>query len=474
MIIPVSAGIAETIMQWSGLLIGFAPGLFFSLNILAMSEYMVDLTEQNEFLNQTLNQEYSVAKSTLQYERTLIYNETKALMLASKDMAKYTENYAWSLVKYEALKTIDQELQNGTDFNSALSKAKLNAQSKLYEYYDKLITNVVNEFNQKSLEDRQVFNALGDISLTHACALSQQDSNAKKYVSFAWTTGYYAEAMCQYGSSQGFFITDSSTYSNVKMADSPEGLYASSNVTLNALDKTYTLIRDQLYGSWYILDTVDAVDAINEYSSAYNRISANLDAYLNGLTAEIFNQSNFTDILDPVTVATMINNDYDQTGYYAYATLELALLGLGTDLNSTFTIEYDNDTLTGVLLSDYSGTIEKNQTVNTTGYLFVFVDEDGNIKKLDGNFTVIDIRDPETNESIDNTTFVKYVDHSGDIQKIYEELQNLRVVYDKYVELQTTGGGGSSTGWWDSLDWSAKVAVVAIGGIAVYAILRRD
>ena len=110
-------------------------------------------------------------------------------------------------------------------------------------------------------------------------------------------------------------------------------------------------------------------------------------------------------------------------------------------------------------------------------YKWFFV-TDGGIYDLTGyNFTIGAIRDWKGNE-LTNVTLTRYVSHTGDVLKMYEELAKIRQLYEEYINnLQAMAAGGSSgfslSEWWNSLDTLGKLGVIGIGAIGVYAVLRR-
>ncbi|WP_290597871.1 hypothetical protein, partial [Archaeoglobus sp. JdFR-39] len=70
--------------------------------------------------------------------------------------------------------------------------------------------------------------------------------------------------------------------------------------------------------------------------------------------------------------------------------------------------------------------------------------------------------------------FERYVDHSGDIQKIYDELAKLNELYNRYLEMQTISGGGGSVGdWWANLSDTEKLAIGAAAVLLIVLIARK-
>jgi len=228
-------------------------------------------------------------------------------------------------------------------------------------------------------------------------------------------------------------------------------------------------------------------NAINAVNSAYNYIMANLDAYADALFTNVnLSQFNISNYIDPYILAGLLNNDFNQTGYYGYAAAELALMGLNTTgINKTMTITvYDGNnttTLNGWLFTDWTGTLQSGQNYTANGSYKWFFVSDGGIYDLTGdNFTVGTIKDWKGNP-LTNITLTRYVSHSGNVSKVYDELAKIRQLYEEYINnLQAmAAGGGSGSGfdfsrWWNNLGTMGQLGVIAIGAVGAYALLRRD
>ena len=440
--------------------------------IFALQQKVEYLEDTVEWLNETLTGVIADDRANVEYMISAKVNDTKAEMLLLQDLGHETDGYAWTLAKYTALKRLKEELNNGTDFATALGYARADAAAEVKEYYQNVMGNVVADFNETNEE--------ADLMLRN---LAQ---NAVAAATSGWLTFYEDSGITYKANDVGSFeIVAGSSYAPLSLSK----ITTVTTKTYTCGDLTFNYELWQLGSSSSSYHTPEGfgeletefINAMNAYCNVYTQIDANLDAYMNSLTQEIYDSGNVSELLDPVTLATQINNDLNQTGYYGYAAAELAMLGLNlTGLNKTIAIELDDGmTLRGILFTDWEGTLEKNQTYHANeSYLWYFVDEYGQLYDLGGyNFTVTDLRDKDGNP-LNSTTFVRYVDHSGDIQKIYDELAKLNELYSEYLEMQALMGGRASTGdsisdWWNSLSDTEKLAIAGAAVLFIVLIARR-
>jgi hypothetical protein len=386
----------------------------------------------------------------------------------SEDVTQYLINYAWSLAKYEYMNATN----NGLNHSEAITQA----QAKVEEYYDKLIKNIITEHN----ETAQIIAYTLDQTITAA-------NNA----GFSKPADYYSnEAPITQWTGLKLYSAGSELYS-VKV---PPGTttYVLSITALDNKNYNYLGLKTNVYsmsgGDWTspAVRTVDRIDfsdtvvwstskltsLISQIDNQYNIIISNLATYLNEVQASNLTV-NESDLIDPYVLATLLNTDWNTTGYYGFAAAELALMGLPlTGLNKTINVTIGNETYEGFLFSNLNTTIEKGQTYDPAGYI-VYLLTDNGLVKVTEPFMVTNITDNEGNE-LQNTTFVKYVYHSGDIQKFVEEMQKLRELYEEYLAMQTVSGGSGSVGdWWANLSDTEKLAIGAAAVLLIVLIARK-
>lgn len=131
------------------------------------------------------------------------------------------------------------------------------------------------------------------------------------------------------------------------------------------------------------------------------------------------------------------------------------------------------------MFTDWTGRLEINKTYQTGNNMWSLVtDLNGHayLIPLHGTFKVVSLQDWQGHR-LNSTVLTNYNPHSGDVQKTYEELKKIEELYEQYLNnLQTSAGGGFNfnfSEWWNSLDTYAKIGVIAIACVAVYAILRK-
>lgn len=481
LLIPTASAIAPIIV--AGLvgvgIIGALTGV-----VIWQQEQIAHLQDLNELLNQTVQSDYQNAKetiNTLYQQEQQEYGMISALM---SDFIQQGEAYAYTIGKYTLVKTLDQEMQNGTDFITALARAKLEAKTAVRDYYMKELNNSLALWNAKMMRMQEEAESALIVGKNRAatCTASTCGSHATYYVITVTDGSTTFKIGGDWSNTWGsrYIVSKYTTSSTTNCRPSTA---ANGSILYN---KTMTLTNLSVNINYYWLKCRDTVDywfpdmdtsVFTEIDAKYKQVSDNLDVYADSLTEQIFSGINVTELLDPITLATQINSDYDQTGYYGYAAAELALMGLNlTGLNKTVTIDVNGTQLSGVLFTDWEGILERNQTYTADpAYLWYFIDENGKLYDLQGyNFTVTDLRDKNGNE-LQNTTFERYVDHSGDIQKIYDELARLNELYQKYIEMQTVAGGGSGGvgDWWANLSDTEKLAIGAAAVLLIVLIARK-
>ncbi len=474
--------------------------------------YWLGLQKSEEYQQLIADYEAQPTSNTIQNDINTrlylqeIYARDNNIISLGQDLLQYSRNYAWALAKYEALKALDYELtQNGSDFITAKTIAKQKAHETVYNYYFNLTKNIIAIANESAelvnytisdyVKNIGVQSVIIDVVDTKIGEVANEIVDTVEYkpewnqnvLAFRWANGNLF--LYQEGWVKDHLIIKA--------------------VSVTVLNKTMSIKRSSTWftyngynsGNWYpevitikfngtdtVYDYSMYVNILNAIDSEYNMINANIDAYIDGLAQDYVNNWNITQLIDPYILAGLLNNDLNSTGYYGYAAAELALMGLNTTgINKTINItvyELDGNitTLEGWLFTDWTGTLEsgQNYTANSS-YKWFFV-ADGGLYDLTGyNFTVGVIRDWKGNE-LTNVTLTRYVSHTGDVMRMYDELAQIRQLYEEYINnLQAMAAGSGSSGsgfnlseWWNNLGTMGQLGVIAIGAVGAYALLRRD
>ena len=432
---------------------------------------------EQELTNSTLDN-----LATLESAALNVWDRSKVITYDLGDAVHYGRNYAWALAKYTILKSLEQ----GNTLDAAASKAR----AAVLKYYLNVTKNIIEEMNNTAEYLNFTLNRYAEES---------QGVNAvdKAGISFRVKIQWlYFSGSCQIGENKTLtYSGNGNTYHLALTWNKP--YLKLQKVNVKVLGKKYTVLtlamnigqnlhfidlkfrdpsgHDTVVYNWNVYANV-----LNQINNEYNNIVNNINAYVQGLKNSTFNT---TDLIDPYVLATFLDKDYNKTGYYGYAAAELALLGLNTTgLNKTVTISYQGKNLSGFLFTDWTGTLQVNQTYqpdNNHVWYFVTTDSNGRtlLVPLSGQFKVVSLEDWQGHK-LNNTTLVNYDPHSGDVQKIYQELEKIETLYEQYLNnLQPAAGGGGFSAelsnWWNSLDETAKLGVIAVGCVAVYAIFRR-
>ena len=487
-IVPVAIGLAEAGLIVAGALAGAGIEYWFFLK-----PAQDRIAELEASASSNLLATDSYVKYDLKEKELSVLNQYYILY----DMSQYSKNYVWGLVKYTALKAKSE--------NKTLAEATSLVGQALDEYYKNVTLNVL--YAEKDL----LTSVAGKLDFWTDSGAFDSNSSNRIYLHVPDVDGYGARTFTFQptfsGSSNSVYAGPSSGGSSywhtAKLINGnfSDGLYITAYSTpYGSFNRTQMKVLDIVSGSnsgYLYPDRISVADVgeiynktifdelLNRLVNDYNYFSSNAANYVNAIYN---NDVTYENLVDPYLLATFLSTDYNSTGYYGYYAAEMALMGLPTNLNSSFTIQLDDGTtLSGMLFADYlinstganTTVIKVNGTYTVpAGGLVFFVDENGNLYKLAGNFTVTGLYDQKTGNPLNETQIVKYVDHSGDIQKIYDELDKLYTLWQKYLEMQTITGGGTSgssnlSEWWASLDQTAKIGVIAIGAVGVYAILGR-
>lgn len=477
----------------------------FSYYYLGTQEKIAQLEAGYRFINKTLTNNSEVNKLSLETAIQGMISDEISLTLSQQDFAEYTKNRAWSIAKYTLLKTIDQELKKGSDFSTARAKGLTAAVANVTEYYQRLMNNTVNQHNEHIMNmEIMIDGAMAKafpIAFSQAlskCEICAADPNCRPAAGIVSANIPVLDLpnQCTIGANavgikenctgtthiQGIYIICgiNSACCGEKPSDASELVqktYSCQNMSGTYF--TYYLLKIWYDGTDPWNTEQNLTKALNAYCRAYGQVKDNLFEYAQGLTQQIFETHNLTEIIDPITLATLINNGYNETGYYGFAAAELAILGLPTNLTSTVCVDINGTEVCGILFTDWNGTLERGKSYTADpNYLWYILTPDGYFYDISGDrFTVTDLRDYKGNP-LNSTSFVKYVDHSGDIAKIWDEMLGMKKLYEEYLDMLATvqaqqaqekGFFDRIMDWWNSLSMEQKILLV--GGGATFVLI---
>jgi hypothetical protein len=210
----------------------------------------------------------------------------------------------------------------------------------------------------------------------------------------------------------------------------------------------------------------EKAEALNysEFRDAHNRTEQNRQTAISNaevMTSDIYQKYSpgdisVSDVKSPAEVVRTSSSDLDSTGSYSYALLSAAEMGYSTEAGSSFVIDYNATDapareLSGGMFADPSAfnnsTVVSGQTYNTSelnGSVYFVNQKSGAAEQvnLDGEFTVTEIVDVTTGESVNETTFTKHTFATTNTDDINSQTDSI-IDTRNTVDSTKTGGAGS-------------------------------
>lgn len=223
----------------------------------------------------------------------------------------------------------------------------------------------------------------------------------------------------------------------------------------------------------------------NQRQQAYNNALGIVDnvyaAYQSGAVET-------SELIGPLEALKTASTNYDSTGYYAYKAYSLEQAGIPTAESYGFKVRFDvaNTTKTrwGQLFASKgqfsNDTLEVNKTYDGSDKYVEFVHSTPSgsavTTSLDSNFTILEMENTETGESVNSTELQSIQFHTDGTNDLAEQLDEIK---ENQQDLLTSSGGGAggSGGW--SLPFglgtlqipTTKQMGIAAGVIVVIALL---
>ena len=433
------------------------------------------------------------------------YEQYRIAMDNIDELLQYSKNYAWSLIKYTVYKC-KRDGKDCIECQSEVTKA-------LHDYYKNIANNVV-AFHNTQVESLQslVSPLHGSLEVTKSCGDSVPPSPLGKLeIRLLSVSGYTQGTYSLYRVNHTLVDHDGDHWCDDDQGDyhiyeykwSWDGHpdidtfeYTAVNYTLPNLGIDYSLKIYKMSGSGdehyidpngnEIVPKISVVTPSKTYEPYnYDRTTRLLDKIDQTYKQMLDNAVKYiqqiysynidvSEVIDPYVLASFMSQQANETGYFAYYSAEMALLGLPTNITSAFTIELNGKEYTGYLFTDSVDVLKRNGTYTLTGY---FITEDGQLIKLNNaQVKIKDLVNPVTGEHLNETHLIKYTSDRIDPNEIEEEFKKLYALHLYLQNLSTTvgggGGGSNDNSWadtindfWNNLDWQVKAIIV--GGIAV-------
>lgn len=241
------------------------------------------------------------------------------------------------------------------------------------------------------------------------------------------------------------------------------------------------------------ISTYGGKGLMDRYPTQNQWVIDNLDPYV----PEVYNQYDAgqidsTDLAmsDPSVIALEASTDFNSTGHYSYAAIQLAAIGAAGNVNVSHNVTTgDGTTMEGTLYYTDDDAPENGwetgQQYNMTNFngtfYFVVAKDDGNASVVDlenygETFTINEATNTNTGEEVTTTEVQRYTYDSTNVTALEEEIERLKELREDY-EAQSTGGGGTGclAACGDGSSIVPKNTVLLLGaGFAAVLILMRE
>ncbi|MGB9957444.1 hypothetical protein ACOZ4B_13800 [Haloferax prahovense] len=389
-----------------------------------------------------------------------IADASESYTTTTQNFLEDTRSVAWSKAKI----TIVNELNNG----STVSQAKLAANQTVDAYYSQVQRNVIADWNSKT-------HTLDYLHTESGLVLGPDGSATIE----EWDNKTYTLSN---GSSMTLRAMDYSTNGDYHTAPPTSVMpHSTADPGINGLYIIKAKDPDSGSMTW-ILDGGQYATVLDDTYTQSNQIQSNVDQYVDdAYSLYQAGELETGDLLDPTTIASQAATEYNSTGYYSFAAVQLASLGASGNINASHTIDTgDGTTLNGTLYYTADDVPTSGwatgQTYNMTNFNGTFYMA---VQKQDGNGTIVDLAnygetftitqavDTQTGEELNATQIETYTYDSTNASALKSELDRLRDLRAEYE--QSLNGGGSSGG---GLNTQLIGGALLVGAAAVLLIQR--
>ncbi|MXR20769.1 hypothetical protein [Halobacterium bonnevillei] len=366
--------------------------------------------------------------------------------------------------------------QGKASFMDALSANKSKAVARQWAsenvttYYSVTETNVVRQFNATTKELQYlagVHEAHSDLGPAYQDTRVDNSIAESDFVSFNYTLSNgtnvsYVAVYNQFDGNDGGHVVALSDLSNQLSSADASSLYFDGI----KLQSAYNQSAVPVLGTGGQDDYNRFHNLLNELQTQEGQMSTNIEAWSNQ-TYDSWEAGNvnITDVPDPITLAKQFATDYNSTGHYAYAGADLAMMGVKTEMNTSFTVEVpsENETLYGQMYTDWepaatNGSLETGHLYNVskTDEIVYMATNDG-LRAIGSDFKITSMTNVKTGESTNSTTTESYNTQTADVTLTQEQLQQLLELRESVQEREEAAASGG--GFFDGLGLSADVAV---------------
>lgn len=226
------------------------------------------------------------------------------------------------------------------------------------------------------------------------------------------------------------------------------------------------------------LDFTEYASRMNELEAQKNQMVDNADAFVESTYNETMaGEINESEYLTADMLADDYSIKYNETGWYAYAVAQSALLGSPVpDLNETalMNVSVDGNKFSGLIsgnMSEFNRSLAVNETYNlsSTGTYYL-ITEGGDVIDLAGESITITDAQARSGEDLSNVDYRHYNYQTTDATKLKEELQQINELQAEIEEMQdalAAQGGGLDLG-------NLGPKAIGIGLIGAAALIGRS
>jgi len=391
----------------------------------------------------------------------------------SNQLGDGSTTVAWTKMKAEVIKAMN----NGT---SEANATKLGKQA-VNDYYASMQVNMLRQYN-RSIKKTEYLKGVwtGHSDLSDSPWTNENGHTHLGYVMLNATLANGSTVLIKAPRVDGGSSKGVSSPIPTQNATSPDGynVWGALDFQLRSTEHTdkRTIVEFTKYSTLFS-DSLSYRDQMTNNAELY--VSNLYDQYNAG-------DINVSDVADPTTLAQEFATDYNSTGHYAYAGAELALMGVETDLNKTFTVETQSGkTLSGALYTSWKPDATNGSLVTDHQYdpmnatdgpaTVMFATNDG-VRTIREKFTITEMRDYTTGETVEKTVTHTYNRQTSNVSVTQEQIDQLIELQQKLAEQEanaaTGGGGGWDFGGFGNLGAMPAGALVAAAGAAVVLLGR--
>jgi ElaB/YqjD/DUF883 family membrane-anchored ribosome-binding protein len=397
------------------------------------------------------------------------------------------ENIALSKGKAAAIEAMNAE--------KSQSEAQTAMQSAIDEYYSTIQNNIIIHYGEQT---SQILHQMDSVADHPDATVGIEDGvgiwNGRRWLNDGWvacSTHEYQEETLSITLLDGSSVD----YTSVALADT-----TSSEVNVGDLSATgdntkirLTVVDPDGSDDVEYHDTFQYYDALQQVTTSRDQVNSDLSGFIGDVYAEWdVGEIPTEDLIDPITAATELGQDYDHT---AMRSAQAAMLGIPMQDARTITLEVhtDGDTstegtiVTATIFTEHVPTDGDGNEGFTTGTVYepstwseplyvaydwsdtnedgVITDEERDFVQLESPFEINQIISTD-GEEVQSFKTKDTNNQTADVSKLREEINQLNDTIAEMRERQqeeATGGGG---GW-----IRQNPLATALGGLAAIALI---